>query len=106
MRSERLRLRVPEQAGCHHEGKTCDAQTSLWLGVVRDRSAARKAGQGHQREFLTVGSMGHASQIAMGIALARPDRQVYCLDGDGAMLMHMGSAAIVGAAARSLWIAD
>jgi phosphonopyruvate decarboxylase len=57
-----------------------------------------RAGQAHQREFLTVGSMGHASQIAMGIALARPDRQVYCLDGDGAMLMHMGSAAIVGAA--------
>ena len=57
-----------------------------------------RAGQGHQREFLTVGSMGHASQIAMGIALAMPDRQVFCLDGDGAMLMHMGGAAIVGAA--------
>lgn len=55
-----------------------------------------QTGQGHQREFLTVGSMGHASQIAMGIALAQPDRQVFCLDGDGAMLMHMGSAAIVG----------
>ncbi len=57
-----------------------------------------RAGQSHQRDFLTVGSMGHASQIAMGVALARPDRQVFCLDGDGAMLMHMGSAAIVGAA--------
>ncbi len=56
------------------------------------------AGHGHQREFLTVGSMGHASQIAMGIALAKPERQVFCLDGDGAMLMHMGGAAIVGAA--------
>jgi phosphonopyruvate decarboxylase len=57
-----------------------------------------RTGQGHQREFLTVGSMGHASQIAMGIALAKPDRQVFCLDGDGAMLMHMGGAAIIGAA--------
>jgi phosphonopyruvate decarboxylase len=57
-----------------------------------------RAGQGHQREFLTVGSMGHASQIAMGIALAQPDRQVFCLDGDGAMLMHMGGTAVVGAA--------
>jgi len=57
-----------------------------------------RAGHGHQREFLTVGAMGHASQIAMGIALAKPDRQVFCLDGDGAMLMHMGGAAIVGAA--------
>ncbi len=55
-------------------------------------------GKGHQRDFLTVGSMGHASQIAMGIALAKPDRQVFCLDGDGAMLMHMGGAAIIGAA--------
>ena len=63
------------------------------LYEYRDRT-----GQGHQREFLTVGSMGHASQIAMGIALARPDRQVFCLDGDGAMLMHMGGAAIVGTA--------
>ena len=63
------------------------------LYEYRDRT-----GQGHQREFLTVGSMGHASQIAMGIALAKPDRQVFCLDGDGAMLMHMGAAAIVGAA--------
>lgn len=53
-------------------------------------------GHGHQREFLTVGAMGHASQIAMGIALAKPDRQVFCLDGDGAMLMHMGGTAIVG----------
>lgn len=57
-----------------------------------------RAGEGHEREFLTVGSMGHASQIAMGIALAQPGRQVVCLDGDGAMLMHMGAAAIVGAA--------
>lgn len=57
-----------------------------------------RAGEGHEREFLTVGSMGHASQIAMGIALAQPDRQVVCLDGDGAMLMHMGAAAIIGAA--------
>lgn len=46
---------------------------------------------GHARDFLTVGGMGHASQIACGIALAQPDRQVVCLDGDGALLMHMGS---------------
>ncbi|MFT4641627.1 MAG: phosphonopyruvate decarboxylase [Verrucomicrobiales bacterium] len=57
-----------------------------------------RAGHSHEREFLTVGSMGHASQIAMGIALAKPERQVFCLDGDGAMLMHMGGAAIIGAA--------
>jgi phosphonopyruvate decarboxylase len=52
-------------------------------------------GQGHERDFLTVGSMGHASQIALGIALAKPDRSVWCFDGDGATIMHMGSMAIV-----------
>ena len=57
-----------------------------------------RKGQSHQREFLTVGSMGHASQIALGIALAQPERQVICIDGDGAMLMHMGGAAITGTA--------
>jgi phosphonopyruvate decarboxylase len=52
--------------------------------------------QGHERDFLTVGSMGHASQIALGIALAQPERRVWCFDGDGAAIMHMGSMAIVG----------
>lgn len=53
-------------------------------------------GQGHERDFLTVGSMGHASMIALGIALQHPDRKVYCFDGDGASIMHMGNMAIVG----------
>ena len=51
---------------------------------------------GHHRDFLTVGGMGHASQIALGLALAQPARPVYCFDGDGAALMHMGSMAITG----------
>ena len=51
--------------------------------------------QGHERDFLTVGSMGHASQIALGIAMAKPERKVWCFDGDGATIMHMGSMAIV-----------
>ena len=46
-------------------------------------------------DFLNVGSMGHASQIALGIALAQPERHVWCFDGDGAAIMHMGSMAIV-----------
>lgn len=52
-------------------------------------------GQGHERDFLTVGSMGHASQIALGVSLAQPERRVWCFDGDGATIMHMGSLAIV-----------
>lgn len=51
--------------------------------------------EGHERDFLTVGSMGHASQIALGIALEQPQRKVWCFDGDGASIMHMGSIAIV-----------
>ena len=51
--------------------------------------------QGHERDFLTVGSMGHASQIALGIAMAKKNRKVWCFDGDGASIMHMGSMAIV-----------
>jgi len=55
-----------------------------------------KQKQGHGSDFLTVGSMGHASSIALGIALSKPDRRVFCLDGDGAVIMHMGSLAISG----------
>ncbi len=51
--------------------------------------------QSHERDFLTVGSMGHASQIALGIALEKTDRRVWCFDGDGASIMHMGNMAIV-----------
>lgn len=50
--------------------------------------------QGHEKDFLTVGSMGHCSQIALGISLIKKDRQVFILDGDGAVIMHMGSLAV------------
>ena len=53
-------------------------------------------GQGHQYDFLTVGSMGHASSIALGVALNRPEKKIWCIDGDGAMLMHMGAMAVIG----------
>lgn len=51
---------------------------------------------GDRADFLTVGSMGHASQVAMGIALRKPSRAVFCFDGDGAVIMHMGAMAIIG----------
>lgn len=54
-------------------------------------------GQSHQYDFLTVGSMGHSSSIALGVALNKPDRKIWCIDGDGAVLMHMGSMAVIGA---------
>ena len=56
-------------------------------------------GEGHDRDFLTVGSMGHSSSIALGIALEKPARRVYCFDGDGAFIMHMGAISNIGALA-------
>lgn len=52
--------------------------------------------QGHQYDFLTVGSMGHTSSIALGVAINKPDEKIWCIDGDGSALMHMGSMAVVG----------
>lgn len=65
--------------------------TSRELFEIRERK-----NQGHMKDFLTVGSMGHASSIAMGIAMNKTDRNVYCLDGDGAAIMHMGAMAVIG----------
>ena len=50
----------------------------------------------HESDFMSVGSMGHASQIALGIALSKQDNQVFCLDGDGSVIMHMGALGIIG----------
>ena len=50
----------------------------------------------HSRDFLTVGSMGHASMIALRIAEEKPDRRVWCLDGDGALMMHLGALPLIG----------
>ena len=65
--------------------------------ISRELFEYREAKQlGHGADFLTVGSMGHASQIALGIALQKPNRRVFLFDGDGALLMHMGGMAIIG----------
>ena len=70
--------------------------TSREVFAYRERN-----GQRHDQDFLTVGSMGHASQIALAIAQRHPGRQVWCLDGDGAVIMHMGSLAIIGSQGAS-----
>ena len=53
-------------------------------------------GQSHKYDFLTVGSMGHSSSIALGAALNKQDKKFWCVDGDGAVLMHMGAMAVIG----------
>ena len=62
----------------------------------RELFEAREAsGQGHGYDFLTVGSMGHTSSIAMGVALNKPDKKVWCIDGDGSAIMHLGALAVL-----------
>ena len=61
-------------------------KTSREIFEIRERKR-----QSHRQDFLTVGSMGHCSSIALGIALAKPNRKVVCIDGDGSMLMHLGN---------------
>ena len=65
-------------------------KASRELFEIRERN-----GQSHTNDFLTVGSMGHSSSIALGIALNKPDKKVWCIDGDGAVLMHMGALPVI-----------
>lgn len=67
-------------------------KASRELFEIRERN-----GQSHKYDFLTVGSMGHSSSIALGVALNKAERKVWCIDGDGAVLMHMGAMAVIGA---------
>ena len=67
-------------------------KASRELFEIRSRN-----GQSHEHDFLTVGSMGHSSSIALGIALNKPKVKFWCIDGDGAVLMHMGAMAVIGA---------
>ena len=57
--------------------------------------------ESHKYDFLTVGSMGHSSSIALGVAMHKQNTKVWCIDGDGAVLMHMGSMAVIGCNAPS-----
>lgn len=66
--------------------------------ISRELFEIREANKhSHKYDFLTVGSMGHSSSIAFGIAVNKPEKKVWCIDGDGAVLMHMGALALIGA---------
>ena len=60
--------------------------------------------EGHAKDFLTVGSMGHSSTIALGIAYNKPNTKIWCIDGDGAALMHMGAMGIIGSSAPKNYV--
>lgn len=74
-------------------------KTSRELFEIREKNS-----QSHKYDFLTVGSMGHSSSIALGVALNKPNTRVWCIDGDGAVLMHMGSMAVIGAKSPSNYV--
>lgn len=84
---EKIMLSAPETAAF----VSTTGMASRELYELRD-----KHGQGHNRDFLTVGGMGHASQIALSIAMQKKDRTIYCIDGDGASIMQMGGMATIG----------
>ena len=67
--------------------------------LSRELFELRAAGGGGDLDLLTVGGMGHASSIALGAALADPARDVWCLDGDGALLMHLGALPVISGTA-------
>jgi len=73
---------------------TTTGKTSRELFEIRKQN-----NQSHDKDFLTVGSMGHCSSIALGVALHNPQKRVWIIDGDGSALMHMGAMATMGAIA-------
>jgi len=76
----------------------CDYRIVSTTGMIsRELYALReKRGESHNRDFLTVGAMGHSSAISLGLAMSLPDTKIICFDGDGAVLMHMGAMATIG----------
>ncbi|MFJ9556026.1 phosphonopyruvate decarboxylase [Nocardiopsis sp. NPDC101807] len=66
-------------------------------GMLSRELAEHREGPGGsaRMDFTAVGGMGHASSIALGIALQEPEREVWCLDGDGSLLMHLGALPVI-----------
>lgn len=98
MTRERALELVLEGAGREDVFVSTTGKASRELFELRE-----KRGEGHGHDFLTVGSMGHALMIALGVAVEKPERTVWCVDGDGAALMHLGGLAITaGMGCRNL----
>ena len=64
-------------------------KTSREIFEIRERR-----NEEHSNDFLTVGSMGHTSSIALGMSIGS-DKNIYCIDGDGSFIMHMGMFSII-----------
>ena len=89
-REEALEI-ILNKAGSNSITVSTTGKTAREIFEIRDKNY-----ESHCKDVLTVGSMGHCSSIALGIALAKPERTIICIDGDGALIMHMGSLATIG----------
>jgi phosphonopyruvate decarboxylase len=69
------------------------------VGLVSRLLAAYRSGHRQEpaNDLLAVGGLGLVSQLALGLALATPTRRIWCFDGDGSLLMHLGALTSVGA---------
>lgn len=90
LREEVLEYLVTQRQA-HHLFVTTTGKSSRELYEIRER-----LNQGHERDFLTVGSMGCASTLGLGIAMQRPEKKVMVIDGDGACLMRLEALATIG----------
>jgi len=92
------KLRREDAIACIADFAADDVIISTTGKISRELFEIRtKNNQPHCKDFLTVGSMGHASSIALGTALQKTEKRVWCIDGDGAALMHLGAMAVIGA---------
>ncbi len=72
--------------------------TTGMLSRELEELQSKSASQDHPRTLFVIGGMGHASSIALGISSSKPAGAVWCLDGDGSMLMHLGSLPVIASA--------
>lgn len=84
-------------------GEACIVSTTGKISRELYEQSNRLFG-GHDSIFMTVGGMGHASMIAFGIAMKKPDKKVICIDGDGAVLMHMGALPFIASHAPENYV--
>ncbi|MEI8004146.1 MAG: sulfopyruvate decarboxylase subunit beta [Methanothrix sp.] len=75
--------------------EAAEAQSALLISNIGFPSRELFSVRDRPENFYMLGSMGLASSIGLGLALARPERKVIVLDGDGSVLMNLGTLATI-----------
>ncbi len=89
LKREKVLQIISKNIDCNSKIFSTTGKTSRELFELRTTQQ-----QGNENDFLNTGGMGHTSSIALAYALRTPQKNVYCIDGDAAVLMHLGSLAI------------